>query len=136
MLLLLLVHFPLTVIVVIVSPETLSFLSFLPPTPSFSLYCRLIFNSIVMAVVVVIVTDVDAVVTIVNDSGDHKRDTMNEDGERVIINTKYFIVIMLIIMIFKIKMKHDKGVTRKGLITLSQDIIHRIIHLLLTWKKK
>ena len=55
-------------------------------------------------------------------SCDHKRDIMNEKGGRVIINAKSFIVIMSVIMILKIKIKHEKGITKRWL-TLSQDII-------------
>ena len=59
-----LVYFPLIVIVIIVSPKTLFFLSSLPPTPLFTLYCRCVFQSIatVVGVAIVIVTNVDDIV--------------------------------------------------------------------------
>ena len=62
----LLVYFPLIVIVIIVSPKTLFFLSSLLSTPLFTLYCRHVFQSIVTVVIVVIViiTNVDAIVVV------------------------------------------------------------------------
>jgi len=60
----LLVYFPLIVVVIIVSPKTLFFLSSLPPTPLFTLYCRCVIQSIVAVVVVVIVANVDAIVVV------------------------------------------------------------------------
>ena len=64
-----------------------------------------------MMIVVVIVADGDAVVVVDNDSLGHAttRNTMNEKGGRSIINAKSFIVIMSSIMIFKIKVKNEKG---------------------------
>ena len=56
--------FPLIVVGIIVSPKMLFFLSSLPLTPLFTLYCRCEFQSILTVVVVVTVTNVDAIVVV------------------------------------------------------------------------